>query len=168
LDNGPTDYDYFRGKFPVSLGHGFYGNRFVVLGDAAGMIRPFKGKGVTAGCASGVNIAATMLTEGISERVFRDFFQQDVYCREIRRDVPYARVLRWLASSSANHGYLDHVIAFARTDERMSRALFDSVSAHRSYRDIVAETLSVGLVLKGMRAVAAGIIPHQGRHLLDD
>lgn len=148
---GADDFQYFKGKFPVSLAKGFYGDRFAVIGDAAGLIRPFKGKGVTVGCASGVSLAEAMFTRGISERAFRDFFRHDPYCCEIRDDMLYASALRWLASASANHHFLDAGIALAYRDARLRRALYDSVSAHRPYRQIVAETLSLPLAMAAAR-----------------
>jgi flavin-dependent dehydrogenase len=155
LELGADDFHYFKGKFPVSLARGYYGDRFAIIGDAAGLIRPFKGKGVTAGCASGVSLAEAMFTRGVSGRAFRDFFCNDDYCREIKDDMPYARTLRWLASVIANRGFLDAIIALARRDAGLRRALYDSVSAHRPYRDIAREAFTPRLVARAAREVVA-------------
>ena len=37
--------DYHRGCFPVKPAKHLFGDRYVTIGDAAGLIRPFKGKG---------------------------------------------------------------------------------------------------------------------------
>lgn len=36
--------NYFKGKFPISPAKHLFGERYVTIGDAAGLIRPFKGK----------------------------------------------------------------------------------------------------------------------------
>lgn len=36
--------DYHRGCFPVKPAKNLFGDRYVTIGDAAGLIRPFKGK----------------------------------------------------------------------------------------------------------------------------
>jgi flavin-dependent dehydrogenase len=39
-------FGYFMGRFPISVADNYCGDRYVVVGDAAGLVRPFKGKGV--------------------------------------------------------------------------------------------------------------------------
>jgi hypothetical protein len=49
------------------------------------------------------------------------------------------------------------VIDLARKEPLLRRALFNSVSAHQPYRDIVRDTLQPGLVLKLAGTVGASL-----------
>jgi flavin-dependent dehydrogenase len=129
---------YFKGKFPVSLAKNFYGDRYVMLGDAAGLVRPFKGKGVNSAIESGINVALVMMHEGVSRKAFKTY---EKLCREITHDMPYGYFMRRFAIFSANHGLLDFMISFANQNQIMRRALFNSISAHKLYREILRETL---------------------------
>ena len=72
LPNSPLRADvfgYFMGRFPISVADGLCGDRYVVVGDAAGLMRPFKGKGVNSAWISGVAAARAMVKEGIPKSV---------------------------------------------------------------------------------------------------
>ena len=66
LEDYPTDLQFYKGRIPRSLARGYYGDRFVVVGDAAGLVRAFKGKGVTTAVITGIRAAETILQHGIS------------------------------------------------------------------------------------------------------
>jgi len=83
----PNDIAYFKGKFPNRVAQHFYGDRYVIIGDAAGLLRPFKGKGVNTGILTGMRAARTILDVGISRRAFEDFSAK---CRDITADLPTA------------------------------------------------------------------------------
>ncbi len=135
----PKDFRYFKGRFPVSIAKGFYGDRYVVVGDAAGLVRAFKGKGVNSACLSGLWAAETILTRGISCAAFADAYIRA--CREIITDLPYGRAMRLLAITAAAWHLMDPIIAAARTEPTLRTALFDAVSGRRPYRDSVHELL---------------------------
>ncbi len=61
---------YFKGKFPISPAKNFYGERYVTIGDAAGLIRPFKGKGINSACLTGAYAASCMVHAGVSKAAF--------------------------------------------------------------------------------------------------
>jgi flavin-dependent dehydrogenase len=42
-----ADIQFYKGRIPRSQARGYFGNRYVIVGDAAGLVRAFKGKGVT-------------------------------------------------------------------------------------------------------------------------
>ncbi len=72
---GDSEFDkkglhYFKGKFPISIAKKFYGHRYVLVGDAAGLVRPFKGKGINSAIQSGVDAASVMMNEGITKTAF--------------------------------------------------------------------------------------------------
>jgi flavin-dependent dehydrogenase len=135
----PKDLHYFKGRFPVSIASGFYGDRYVVVGDAAGLVRAFKGKGVNSACLSGLWAAESMLSHGISRAAFAGGYAQA--CAETVTDLPYGRAVRLLAIVGANQHLLDPLIDVARCEPVLRTALFHAVSGHCSYRTIAGELL---------------------------
>jgi hypothetical protein len=73
-------------------------------------------------------------------------------------DLFYGRMIRKLAIMSASYGFLDSVIDLAHKEPLLSRALFNSVSAHQPYRDIVRETLQPRLALRLAGTVGASLL----------
>ena len=85
----------FKGRFPRSLAAHYYGDRYVMVGDAAGLVRAFKGKGVTSAVQTGVRAAETMLQTGISRASVCRFLRagQPRYHRRCRLWHPRAPVI---------------------------------------------------------------------------
>jgi flavin-dependent dehydrogenase len=137
---------YFKGHFPVNTARGICHDRYVSVGDASGLLRSFKGKGVTYACITGLRAARAMMGEGICKEAFQKAYLGE--CGEILADIPYGRVVRWLAMQGSRYGLIDSVISQAREDATLRRALFDAVSANRFYREIVADTMKPGLMLR--------------------
>ncbi len=137
FDFRKADLQYFKGKFPVSVAKGMYGDRYVVVGDAAGLVRPFKGKGINAGLLSGARAAEAMMDVGISVEALHVFSQMNT---EITQDLLYGKILRRLVILGSKHGLLDSFIRLAEQDERLQRALFNCVSGHKSFKAIWEET----------------------------
>lgn len=148
IDAHQTRLEYFKGKFPISPARGLFGDRYVVVGDAAGLVRPFKGKGVNAGIITGNRAAETMISTGVSRSAFERYYRS---CREVTEDLPYGRMLRRLAILSSNYGMLDRVLRLAEQDDILRKALFYCVSAHKTYRTIFRETRSWGLAMRLIR-----------------
>jgi flavin-dependent dehydrogenase len=154
LDDAQGEHDlaFFKGRFPISQARAFSGDRYVIVGDAAGLVRPFKGKGVNSALLTGTWAARTMLTAGISARAFREYHQA---CRDITDDLPYGKAMRGVAIGISKWHLLDAVIALAEQDAHLRRALFDAVSAHRTYRAIVRGMLDARwLARMGLRLAA--------------
>jgi len=78
-------------------------------------------------------------------------------------DLPYGMAIRWLAILGSNTGLLESVLRLAEEDQRLRRALFNCVSAHRTYREIVHETLSWQLAFKMGLAVGSSLLAAPGR-----
>jgi hypothetical protein len=151
-------FAYFKGRFPTSMASHFCGDRYVIVGDAAGLVRPFKGKGVNSACISGMAAAKAMMVEGISKEALQSSFTADARLQAIVHDLFYGRMIRKLAIMSASYGFLDSVIDLAHKEPLLSRALLDSVSAHQPYREIVRETLQARLALKLAGTVGASLL----------
>jgi len=141
---------YFKGRFPIRPARNIYGDRYVVIGDAAGMMRPFKGKGVNSGCLTGIRAADTIMKVGIGKNSFKVYYEK---CSDFTSDLIYGRILRWLTIKSANHKFIDAFIALARKDEVVRTALFNCVSAHKSFKAIYKETINATTIAKGIEAI---------------
>ncbi len=138
---------YFKGRFPLGLARGFYGDRYVLVGDAAGLLRPFKGKGVNTSMVTALRAARAIMLHGISAADFERHYRGR--CREIVRDVPYGRLLRRLAILAAHSRLLDAALELAGSrEETLREALFHSVSADRTFRRIFREAWSMGLLAR--------------------
>jgi flavin-dependent dehydrogenase len=61
-----------------------------MVGDAAGLVRAFKGKGVTSAIQTGVRAAETILHHGISAAAFQSYRAAN---RDILADLPYGRAM---------------------------------------------------------------------------
>ena len=162
----PSDLDpvsdglmYFKGRFPLRVSSGLYGNRYVIVGDAAGLLRPFKGKGVNMSIISGINAASTIMNDGISKSAFERSYRSTF--SEVIDDIPYGKALRWLANKASISNVMDAFIGMAKTDLRLKDALFDCVSAHRPFKRIFQETLSTRLVAKIAKQILSLQWPHR-------
>ena len=147
----------FKGRFPRSLAGRYYGDRFVMAGDASGLVRSFKGKGVTSALQTGIRAAETILSVGISERAFADHYQKANH--DILGDVAYGRLVRALVLVSARTGLLDAGVRAARRDADVRRALLGAVSAHASYQSVVADMMHPGAIA----AILRSLLPTRNR-----
>ena len=132
---------FFKGRFPSSLARNFYGDRFVMIGDAAGLVRAFKGKGITSAATTAIRASETILDRGCSESAFHDHYRQAN--RDIIGDLPYGRSLRLLTIYSKRYGLLDPVLRAAKKRQILQSALYDAVSANSSYLQVVKKSFSL-------------------------
>lgn len=147
-----TEYlRYFKGRFPCGLARNFMGDRFVMVGDAAGLVRAFKGKGVTSAIQTGVRAAHTILHVGISGRAFRAYRTANA---DILDDLPYGQAMRHLSILASHLGIMDFIVQVAKTEPGLRQALFDAVSAHRSYQEVVRQ----GLTRSSIRAMLVALV----------
>ena len=149
-----NDLRFFKGHFPCSLARGYYGDRYVMVGDAAGLVRAFKGKGVTSAVTTGIRAAQTILQAGISEQAFATHYRPAN--EDILSDLPYGRGMRLLTILMAHNKLLRPVLRAARTDPDVQAALFNAVSAHGSYRQVIRHMLRPRSLLAVLRAAAGG------------
>jgi flavin-dependent dehydrogenase len=145
---------YFKGRFPRSLAHNYYGDRYVMIGDAAGLVRAFKGKGVTTAVTTGIRAAETMLNHGYSKLAFREHYRTSN--QDIIQDQPYGHTMRLLTIFMSRFGILNSVLRAARTTPDLQSALFDAVSAHALYREVFAKTLRPKNIIAILGAMLGG------------
>lgn len=139
-----TDLRFYKGRFPRSLARHFYGDRYVLVGDAAGLVRAFKGKGVTSAVLSGIRAAHTIVEAGISATAFHTHYRSANH--DIISDLPYGQLMRHLTITFARLHLLNPVLRAARNQPSLQSALFDAVSAHDQYRRVMARTLQPTVV----------------------
>jgi flavin-dependent dehydrogenase len=144
------DLQFYKGRIPRSLAQGYYGDRYVLVGDAAGLVRAFKGKGVTFAAITGIRAAETILQHGISKQAFYDH-----YCaanKELIQDLPYGQFMRYFTIFLAHYRLLDPVIRAAKHNSLLQSALFDAVSAHAPFRHVIQQSLHLSVILAVLRA----------------
>ena len=146
----PKDLRYFKGRFPCGLAHKFAGDRYVMVGDAAGLVRAFKGKGVTSAIQTGSRAAQVILRHGISANAFQNYRTAN---NDIIGDLPIGQAMRRFTILAAHSGFMNSIMLAAEQDEPLRQALFDAVSAHRSYREVVREAISFHSVQKVLAAL---------------
>lgn len=135
----PQDLRFFKGRFPRSLAHRYYGDRYVIVGDAAGLVRAFKGKGVTAAVQTGMRAAATILQQGISHAAFDRHYRQAN--QDIIHDLPYGQMVRLLAIHATRWGLMKPVLQAAENRPALQSALFGAVSGHDPYAQVLRRVL---------------------------
>ena len=136
---------YFKGKFPISPAKNLFGDRYVTIGDAAGLIRPFKGKGINSACLTGVFAARSIMQFGVSKSAFENYIKD---CKELTGDLPFGRMLRWMTLLSARFEFMDLFLKIAEKDPAFMEFLFNCVSGHKPYKQIFKETVSISLGLR--------------------
>ncbi len=146
--------NYFKGRFPRSLARGYYGDRYVMIGDAAGLVRAFKGKGVTTAVLTGIRAAETILNHGFSRQAFHEHYRTANH--DIIQDLPYGHAMRYLTIFMSRVGLLNPVLRAAQDSTNLQSALFDAVSAHALYREVFAKSLQPKTVFAVMRAMLPG------------
>ncbi len=139
----------YAGCFPTSPATSFYGNRFVIIGDAAGLMRPFKGKGINSAILTGIYAADVIIYKGISKEAFYEFEKN---CKFLIKDLWYGRFVRYFTYFASKYLSLDPLIRYAEKNLEFRQALFEAVSGQNTYKNIVLTSLkpriSLGLFLE--------------------
>ncbi len=136
---------YFKGKFPTLPAKGIFRDRYVMVGDSAGLIRPLKGKGINSAVKTGMNAAKVIISHGMSKEGLNAYMNS---CSDLTCDIPYGKTLRFLSNKSSKYGFLDSVLASAENEPTLKKALFNIVSGQQTYQKIWSETKSFKLFIK--------------------
>ncbi|MFQ5965385.1 MAG: NAD(P)/FAD-dependent oxidoreductase [Candidatus Scalinduaceae bacterium] len=139
------ELSYSRWQFPIAPAKHLFGDRYVTIGDAAGIIRAFKGKGINNACITGIRAAEVMMDVGISREAFRDYYDSFSY---ITGDLPYGKAVRRLATFSAHFGLFTPMIKLAKENKAFQTALFHSVAGSKMFKRIIFDTISMHLIWK--------------------
>ncbi|MBI5125315.1 MAG: hypothetical protein HZA70_03690, partial [Planctomycetes bacterium] len=130
-----------------------YGDRYVTVGDAAGLVRAYKGNGINAACVTGAKAAEVMLTAGISHEAF--LYHYFHAFSDIIKDLPYGRAVRRLVLFGEGYGLLPLVIRAAGKDRTLVNVLIDFLSGHKTYHKILKDWGGVELIYRFLK----GLIP---------
>jgi flavin-dependent dehydrogenase len=147
--SNPDRLSFFKGRFPISTARRLYGDRYALVGDAAGLVRAFKGKGINSACQSGMWAAEAMFTRGISRAALDARYRPA--CSEILSDLPYGRAVRRLVALGRRSGLMDFALGVAESDADLQRALLDAVSGNRPYRTIVHSLCKTAILSRAAR-----------------
>jgi flavin-dependent dehydrogenase len=145
------DLRYFKGRFPCGLAQRFTGDRYVMVGDAAGLVRAFKGKGVTSAVQTGLRAAHVILHQGISGEAFRAYHAAN---RDITSDLPFGQAMRYLTILASRLGLMGVVVRAAEHNPGLQQALFDAVSANQPYWQVIRHSLT----FRAMRAMILALV----------
>jgi flavin-dependent dehydrogenase len=121
----------FCGRFPSSPAKHSYGDRYVVVGDATGWLRPLKGKGINLAVITGIDAAKVMINQGFSRK---DFKKYEEGCKEFIQDYKYGIFVRFGMKIMLKTGLMDFIIRRAQKSARIYNMLYGAVSAEKSYK----------------------------------
>jgi flavin-dependent dehydrogenase len=142
LDGLPVaGIDYYKGKYPIRPALGIIGDRFAAAGDATGLIRPYKGKGINVALQTGARAAEVMVRNGVSAS---DLAAYPTAFDHLRADFLYGRLFRMLVILSIKTGFVEQVISMAHSDTHLRNILFKVVSGEGTYRDVIRELSGPG------------------------
>ncbi len=144
-DKALMNLSFYKGKFPTGPAKHYLQPRIIMIGDAAGLNRPFKGKGINSAILTAVRAAEALVDFGISDQMHRHFIGS---CADLLGDIPYGRRLRWLTIILTRLGLMDSLLAMSQNEPRLYRALFNIVSGQKTYRSIWEEEKSLRLLLR--------------------
>lgn len=134
---------YHKGKFPTLPAKAPTGERYLMIGDAAGFNRPFKGKGINSALLTGVQAAWALLAHGPGAKVASHYLAG---CSELTGDIPYGRVLRSLTLLASRLRLFRPAFEVAEEQPRLRKAIFDIVSGQETYQRIWKQTRSFRLL----------------------
>lgn len=147
-DMKAEDLFYYVGRFPIGHCKRAYGRGYLLVGDATGWLRPFKGKGIAAAITAGVEAADTIVYQGISEKALAHYQER---CAQLLHDRIYGRGVRTFSWLAARSGLMKVMLGFAREEPVAYDALFRSVSGHDSFKNILKASLNVSTLLRFCR-----------------
>jgi flavin-dependent dehydrogenase len=135
-----TGLDYYKGKYPIRPAGGIIGDRFAAVGDATGLIRPYKGKGINVALETGAKAAEIMIKNGISASALSAYPGAFAH---LRADFFYGRLFRLLVILSIKTGFVEQVMTMAKSDPYLRDVLFKVVSGEGTYHEVVHEIFSI-------------------------
>lgn len=136
--------------FPLEPARSCFGDRFVMVGDTAGLVRPYKGNGINSACVTGARAAEVMLKIGISHEAFRSYYDS---FHEVVKDLAYGRAIRTAVIFGQRSGLLPGVLKIASKDRVMVNTLIDFISGSKSYHRILKDSGGFNLITRFLRSL---------------
>lgn len=129
-----------------------------MIGDAAGLNRPFKGKGINSAILTAVRAAEALARHGFTEVMKKEYYR---LCSDLISDLPYGRRLRWLTLFLTRFGLMDGLLELSPRQPALCRALFHIVSGQKPYRQIWQEERNFHRLLRMAVACLSSRRSHQ-------
>ena len=136
--------------FPLGPAQDSFGDRYVTVGDASGLIRAYKGNGINSACLTGHKAAEVMLKVGVSSEALKEYHNAFAY---IISDLPYGRAVRQMTILGQKYGMMPGALKVAARDRAMVNVLIDFLTGSKTYREIVKDAGIVNLSLKFLKGI---------------
>lgn len=141
--------------FPLEPARNCFGDRWVAIGDTAGLVRAYKGNGINAACTTGAKAAEVMLKVGISKEAFKSYHNA---FSDIVNDLHYGRVLRKIILYGERTHLMPEILRVASRDRKMVNVLIDFLSGNKTYRRILKESGAVNLLIRFLKGLTPSLL----------
>ena len=138
----PFDRDalnYYQGRFPTSQARNPYGDHYVLVGDATGWLRPFKGKGINTALVTGSRAAQALVRNGFSRKALAHYA---LGCQDLTADFPYGLGVRSFTKGACRTRCFGILMRASRTDPGLQEAFHGAVSGQASFKEVIGKTLN--------------------------
>ncbi len=133
--------DFHRGCMPITRAEHPFGDRYVVIGNASGLINNFKK--IDSACLTGIKAANVIMNIGISKKAFT--FYSSHFLKE-SRDLFYSSIMRVLTVKAINHGYMDLIINLIKQDKTLLNSVYQTIKGEKSCKKLFIKMLSIKLL----------------------
>ena len=155
----PAAAGYYHGRFPTGPAGNIFAERMVIIGDASGMLRPFKGKGINAAILSGIAAARVIVHRGLMPDDFQKHYLP--VFRKVTDDLWYARAARFSTNLLANTGAIDIILSLAKQSPQLRQALAEAVSGAATYHTILQRLTSERILWRSGASMLRQIITNK-------
>lgn len=152
LPRGRGQHQPVVGAFPSGFSGSLYSDRVVTIGNASGLLRPLKGKGINTGIRTAMVAAKTIAERGTSSAALSEFRRS---VSDMQEEYRYGTILRSMYLAGKRLDLLDPVIELAASEPRLAEAFYSMVSGEDSYHRVVRRTFRPGIVGQAVRAIVA-------------
>ena len=142
------ELDFHRGCIPITPAKHPFGDRYVVIGNAAGIINHFKG--INSSCLTGIKAADVILNVGISKEAFKVYYS---HFSETTRDLLYAGIIRRLVIIATNRGYINLFINLVKKDKTLLNDICHLILGEKPYKNIVSDVCRISVLMKIVKSL---------------
>ncbi|RMF94527.1 MAG: hypothetical protein D6734_07515 [Candidatus Schekmanbacteria bacterium] len=134
---------YYSGTFPISYASGVYGDRYVIVGNATGWVKPFKSHGIDMALMTGVRAAEVIFNQGYSEDALSYYAH---LCKDLVSDYYYGAMIRYLCTLGSNMRAIELFVRYSRDNRYFYDILYNTISGDKTYREIALNLLQMKLL----------------------
>lgn len=152
IPNGRGHRQPLVGAFPAGFPGNLFADRVIIIGNASGLLRPLKGKGINTAIRTAIAAAEAIIEAGTSAQAFRQFNKS---VSDVSEDYRYGTILRHIYLGGRRFGLLDPVMRLAQDEPALAAAFYGMVSGENSYRGVVRSVVRPSLICKSVGAILA-------------